>query len=152
MSQQELLKHVIVKLDEAGIEYMLTGSLASSLQGVGQFEDAWIVLNEAFALVEKTHECYWGPDLHRINGELLREDGSLAEAEASMQRALEAARHQHARSLEVRAAMSLARLWQSQGKRKEAHDLLAPIYNWFTEGFDTKDLKEAKALLEDLGG
>ena len=75
-----------------------------------------------------------------------------AEAEAWLQRALDVARRQEAKSLELRAAMSLSRLWQQQGKRAEAHELLAPIYGWFTEGFDTADLQEAKALLEELGG
>jgi predicted ATPase len=73
-----------------------------------------------------------------------------AEAEAWLQRALDVARHQEAKSLELRAAMSLSRLWQQQGKRAEARALLAPVYGWFTEGFDTADLQEAKALLEAL--
>jgi predicted ATPase len=75
---------------------------------------------------------------------------SVGEAEAWMQKALAIARHQQAKSLELRAAMSLSRLWQQQGKRAEAYELLAPIYGWFTEGFDTADLQEAKALLEAL--
>jgi predicted ATPase len=75
-----------------------------------------------------------------------------AEAEACFQRALDIARRQEAKSLELRAAMSLSRLWLRQGKRDEARALLAPIYGWFTEGFDTADLQEAKALLETLGG
>jgi predicted ATPase len=74
-----------------------------------------------------------------------------AEAETWLQRALDVARRQEAKSLELRAAMSLSRLWQQQGKRQAAHDLLAPIYDWFTEGFDTADLQEARALLEELG-
>ena len=77
--------------------------------------------------------------------------GAAAEAEAWLRRALDVARRQEAKSLELRAAMSLARLWQQQGKREEAHELLAPVYGWFTEGFDTADLQEAKALLEALG-
>ena len=82
---------------------------------------------------------------------LLRQPGTpQAEAEAWLQRALEVARRQEAKSLELRAAMSLARLWQQQGKRAEAYALLAPIYGWFTEGFDTADLQEAKALLVAL--
>ena len=82
---------------------------------------------------------------------LLRQTGTpQTEAETWLQRALEVARRQEAKSLELRAAMSLARLWQQQGKRAEAHELLAPIYGWFTEGFDTADLQEAKALLEEL--
>jgi predicted ATPase len=75
-----------------------------------------------------------------------------AAAEACFQQALDVARRQQAKSLELRAAMSLSRLWQQQGKQAEAHALLAPVYGWFTEGFDTADLQEAKALLEDLGG
>jgi predicted ATPase len=82
---------------------------------------------------------------------LLRQTGTpQAEVEACFQRALEVARRQQAKSLELRAAMSLARLWQQQGKRQEAHALLAPVYAWFTEGFDTADLQEAKALLDAL--
>ncbi len=82
---------------------------------------------------------------------LLRQPGTpQAEAEAWFQRALDVARRQEAKSLELRAAMSLARLWQQQGKRAEAYDLLAPIYGWFTEGFDTADLQEARALLDAL--
>jgi len=84
---------------------------------------------------------------------LLRQPGTpQAEAEARFRRALDVARRQEAKSLELRAAMSLARLWQQQGKRAEAYDLLAPIYGWFTEGFDTADLQEAKVLLEELDG
>jgi predicted ATPase len=82
---------------------------------------------------------------------LLRQPGtSQAEAEIWLQRALDVARRQEAKSLELRAAMSLARLWQHQGKRAEAHELLAPVYSWFTEGFDTADLQEAKALLDTI--
>ena len=81
---------------------------------------------------------------------LLQTGTRQAEAEAWLQRALEVARRQEAKSLELRAAMSLSRLWHQQGKRREAHDLLAEVYAWFTEGFDTADLQEAKALLEEL--
>jgi predicted ATPase len=91
-------------------------------------------------------------ELHRLHGELLlRQANPEAQAaEACFQQALTAARHQQARSYELRAAMSLSRLWQQQGKRNEARQLLAPIYGWFTEGFDTADLQEAKALLTDF--
>ena len=83
---------------------------------------------------------------------LLRQAGTpQEEAETWLRRALDVARRQEAKSLELRAAMSLARLWQQQGKRAAARDLLAPIYGWFTEGFDTADLQEAKALLDALG-
>ena len=95
-----------------------------------------------------------GSGIYRLRGVLLlRQPGTpQAEAEAWLQQALDVARRQQAKSLELRAAMSLARLWQQQGKRAEARELLAPIYGWFTEGFDTADLQEAKALLEELAG
>ena len=90
--------------------------------------------------------------IHRLKGELLlaASPEKPAEAEACFQQALDVARRQEAKSLELQAAMSLGRLWQQQGKRAEAYDLLAPIYGWFTEGFDTADLQEARALLEAL--
>jgi predicted ATPase len=102
--------------------------------------------------MEQHEETYWEAEVCRLRGVLLlRQPGtSLEEAEAWLQRALDVARRQEAKSLELRAAMSLARLWQQQGKRAAARDLLRPIYGWFTEGFDTADLQEAKALLEAL--
>ena len=102
--------------------------------------------------MEQHEERYWEAEIHRLRGVLLlRQTGTpQAEAEAWLQRALDVARRQQAKSLELRAAMSLSRLWQQQGKRAAAHALLAPIYGWFTEGFDTADLQEAKALLEAL--
>jgi predicted ATPase len=105
-------------------------------------------------LVEQHEERYWEAEVCRLQGVLLlrQPETPQAEAEARFQRALDVAHRQQAKSLELRAAMSLGRLWQQQGKRDEAHDLLAPIYGWFTEGFDTADLQEAKALLEELGG
>jgi len=90
--------------------------------------------------------------LHRVKGVLLHQTNVQDEAETCFQQALDVARQQEATSLELRAAIGLARLWQSQGKRQEARDLLAPIYEWFTEGFDTTDLQEAKALLNELEG
>ena len=91
-------------------------------------------------------------ELYRLRGSfLLRQPGTAqAEVETCFQRALDVARRQEAKSLELRAAMSLSRLWHQEGKRQEAHDLLAQVYAWFTEGFDTADLQEAKALLEEL--
>ena len=91
-------------------------------------------------------------ELHRLRGDLLLQQpaSSQGEAEASMQQALTIARHQQAKSWELRVAMSLSRLWQQQGKRQDAYDLLAPVYGWFTEGFDAVDLKDAKALLDEL--
>jgi predicted ATPase/class 3 adenylate cyclase len=125
------------------------GLLAEAYGEVGQTEEGLTVLAEALAVVDKTGERYWEAELHRLKGELLRRRASpTEEVEACFQQALTVAQHQHAKSLELRAAVSLARLWQQQGKRAEAHALLAPIYAWFTEGFDTADLQEAKALLD----
>jgi len=118
---------------------------------LGQFDDAWRSISEAMAVVEITKELWCEADIHRIAGEiaLLREP-DVAKAEACFERALTVAREQQAKSWELRAAMSMARLWRDQGKRNEARNLLAPVYDWFTEGFDTRDLKEAKALLDGL--
>jgi predicted ATPase len=113
------------------------------------------VLSEALAAVDNSGERLYEAELYRLKGEiLLTQEGKgqkAEEAEARFQQALAVARRQQAKSLELRAAMSLSRLWQQQGKRAEARELLAPIYNWFTEGFDTADLQEARALLEHLG-
>ena len=110
------------------------------------------VLTEALAHVDTTDERWYAPELYRLKGELLLQQSSdnSTEAETCFHDALAIARNQQAKSLELRAATSLARLWQQQGKRQEAHDLLAPVYNWFTEGFDTADLQSAKALLDAL--
>jgi len=107
---------------------------------------------EALDHVAQTGLVYYEAELHRLDGELrLRLDTPDEQrAEASFRRALEIARQQHAKSWELRAATSLARLWAEQGRRPEARDLLAPVYGWFTEGFDTADLKEGKALLSEL--
>jgi predicted ATPase len=102
--------------------------------------------------VEQHEERYWEAEVCRLRGVLLLRQPATpqAEAEAWLRRALDVAHRQEAKSLELRAAMSLSRLWQQQGKQAEARALLAPIYAWFTEGFDTADLQEAKALLEAL--
>jgi predicted ATPase len=113
-------------------------------------------LAEALAMVDHTGECVHEAELYRLQGQLtLQSQGDghkskVAEAEACFVKALEVARQQQAKSWELRAVMSLSRLWQQQGKKDEAHKLLDEIYHWFTEGFDTKDLQEAKALLEEL--
>ena len=109
-------------------------------------------LDEALAAARGTGQRLVEAELYRLRTSLLlRQPGTpLAEAEAWFQRALDFARRQEARSLELRAAMSLSRLRHQQGKRGEAHDLLADVYAWFTEGFDTADLRDAKALLEEL--
>jgi predicted ATPase len=102
--------------------------------------------------METTKETWWESEVHRVAGEtvLRSPEPDWAKAQAYFERALTVARKQEAKSWELRAAMSMARFWRNQGKREEAHDLLAPIYGWFTEGFDTLDLKEAKALLDEL--
>jgi len=126
--------------------------LAEVSAHLGHLEVGLQALAEAHTLVEQHDERYWEAEIHRLQGILLlRQPGTPpAEAEACFQRALDVARHQEAKSLELRAATSLARLWQQQGKGQEAHDLLAPVYGWFTEGFDTADLREAKALVDTL--
>jgi predicted ATPase len=123
----------------------------------GQVEDGLATLTEALDFVGSTGERYYEAELYRLQGELTLQTqrchpaaGNQTEAQASFHKALTIARHQEAKSLELRAATSLARLWQQQGKQSEACELLAPVYNWFTEGFDTADLKDAKALLDEL--
>jgi predicted ATPase len=107
-------------------------------------------LAEAATLVETTQERWAEAEMHRLRGTLLLSMDDHATAEGSFHQALSVARRQSAKFWELRAALDLARLWRDQGKREEARDLLAPVYGWFTEGFDTRDLKEAKALLEEL--
>jgi class 3 adenylate cyclase/predicted ATPase len=126
--------------------------LAQGYAGSTQFDDAWGCIREAVRLIETTKERSREPEVQRTAGEvaLKSPEPDAAKAEGHFQRALAVARQQQAKSWELRAAMSMARLWRDQGKRDEARDLLAPVYNWFTEGFDTLDLKEAKALLDEL--
>jgi class 3 adenylate cyclase/predicted ATPase len=126
--------------------------LARAYAECGQFDDARHCIGEAMTAVEATKEKWCEADIHRIAGEiaLTSPQADAAKAEAHIEHALEIARERQAKSWELRAGMSMARLWRYQGKRDEARDLLAPIYGWFTEGFDTLDLKEAKALLGEL--
>jgi predicted ATPase len=128
--------------------------LAEAYGQAGHPEAGLTCLAEAVTLVEATEERWWAAEVHRLQGELLlclpRPD--LPQVEACFHQALDVARCQQARMLELRAAVSLSRLWQQQGKRAEAHACLAPLYGWFTEGFDTADLQEAAALLEELAG
>jgi predicted ATPase len=119
---------------------------------VGRVREGLAILTEALAVVENTGARNYEAELHRLRGELLlqQDAASSVEAEGCFRQALDLARRQQAKSLELRAAMSLSRLWQQQGKRAEAYEVLTPIYGWFTEGLDTVDLQEAKALLETL--
>jgi predicted ATPase len=118
----------------------------------GQFDDARRCIGEAVTAAEASGERWWEADFHRVAGEieLMSPERNAVRAQTCFERALEIARAQQARSFELRAATSLARLWRDQGRRTEARDLLGPVYGWFTEGFDTPDLIEAKALLEEL--
>jgi predicted ATPase len=125
---------------------------ARAYADIGQFDDAWRAIGDALAAVQATKETWFEAELHRIGGEIALKspERDTAKAQAQFERALAVARQQQAKSWELRAAMSMARLWRDQGKRDEARELLAPVYGWFTEGFDTLDLKEAKALLDEL--
>jgi predicted ATPase len=122
------------------------------LAALGQFDDAWRSVDEAKRVIGRTKERWFEANVHRIAGELALKspEPDAAKAEAYFERALAIARQQQAKSWELRASMGLARLWRDQGKVQQARELLAPVYGWFTEGFDTRDLKEAKALLEEL--
>jgi class 3 adenylate cyclase/predicted ATPase len=127
--------------------------LAEVYGQVGQPETGLATLTEALGLVDTTRECFWAAEMHRLKGELLLALPTAPQeaAAAALHQALDIARQQQAISLELRAAMSLSRLWQGQGKQAKARVLLAPIYDWFCEGFDTADLQEARALLAELG-
>jgi class 3 adenylate cyclase/predicted ATPase len=126
--------------------------LARAHADLGQFDDAWRSIGEATSTIETTKERWFEAEVNRVAGEIALKspEPDTEKAEAYFKRALAIARAQQAKSWELRAAMSMARLWRDQGKRDEARDLLAPVYGWFTEGFDTLDLKEAKALLAEL--
>jgi predicted ATPase len=126
--------------------------LSSAYAQLGQFDDAWRCIGEAMTAVETTKERWYEAEINRIRGEIALKLPQLgpSQAEAYFERALSVARAQQAKSWELRAAMSMARLWRGRGKRNEARDLLAPVYSGFTEGFDTYDLREAKALVHEL--
>ena len=128
-------------------------ALLAEAHGIqGEPEEGLALLTEALTLVDTTGERWYQSELYRLKGALLLQQSSSnqTEAESCFHQAIAVAQNQHAKSLELRAARSLARLWQSQGKCQEAYDLLAPVYGWFTEGFDTADLQEAKTLLDAL--
>ena len=162
LAQQGQVKEGMAQMTQGLQAYHATGAairrphflalLAEGHSTIGQPETGLTMLTEALALVDTTGERWYEPELYRLKGILLLQQSSnnQAEAEHCFHHALDLTRHQQAKSFELRTATSLARLWQQQGKRQEAHDLLAPLYEWFTEGFDTADLQEAKALLAAL--
>jgi predicted ATPase len=125
--------------------------LARASEIAGQIEEAATLLDDALQIVKRTGERWFAAELNRHKGELLLRQGHIEAAEERYLKAITIAREQEAKLWELRAAVSLARLRRDQGRRTEARELLAPIHGWFTEGFDTPDLKEAKALLEELG-
>jgi predicted ATPase len=127
-------------------------TLSSAYLELGRFDDAKRCIGEAMTMVETTKERWCEAEVNRVAGEiaLMSPEQDAAKAERSFARAVAVARAQQARSFELRAAMSLARLWRDQGKLQQARELLAPVYGWFTEGFDTRDLKDAKVLLQEL--
>jgi predicted ATPase len=130
----------------------LFADLADACARCGNVDEGFAAVEEGMAMMSTGGESFCLSEIHRIKGKLLlarsvREEDA---AETAFREALSVARAQQARTLELRAATSVARLWRDQGKRGDARELLAPIYGWFTEGFDTRDLKEAKALLDEL--
>jgi predicted ATPase len=131
---------------------MYCALLAEVYGQAGQLDEAWRKLADALDAIEQTGQRYYEAEIFRFKGELhLREQRpNVEQAEAYFQRALSIARHQQAKSWELRAAITLAQLWRDQGRRQEARNLLAPVYGWFTEGFDTADLRNAKGLLDEL--
>ena len=126
--------------------------LSGAHAGLGQFDEAWRCIGEAMAAVETTGERWYEAEIHRVTGEIALKLPQLGSSQAGayFERALTVAHAQQAKSWELRAAMSMARLSHDQGMREKARALLAPIYGWFTEGFDTVDLKQAKALLDEM--
>ncbi len=124
--------------------------LAEILRGRGDMQAGLDILGEALNLVGDTQERFFEADIHRLKGDILATEFGPVEAEDCYLQALAVAREQQAKSLELRAATSLAALWAGQDEAAKARDLLAPVYDWFTEGFDTPDLKDARALLDEL--
>ena len=128
------------------------GLLARGYAHNEQAEESLAAIAETFEQIDRTDERWWEAELHRLKGQLLLDSDAAksAEAEACFLKAIDVAQSQNAKSWELRAATSLARLWQGQGKTDTARDLLKPVHDWFTEGFDTADLKDAKAVLDEL--
>jgi predicted ATPase len=168
LAEQGKVQESLAQIHQSRQPYLLV-LLAEAYGKVGQVEEGLIVLAEALTQVDKTGERVSEAELYRLKGELTLQKFQVSgfkfqveeglessvqrlesEAEEYFLQAVEIARKQQAKSLELRVVMSVSRLWQRQGKKKEAHQMLAEVYGWFTEGFDTKDLREAKALLEEL--
>jgi predicted ATPase len=147
-----LLRSGLAAYRAAGSEKIahLIALLAKAREIVGQIEEGLILLENALQIAERTGERWLDAELYRHKGQLLSRHGDLESAEELYRKALSIAEEQEAKLWELRAAVSLARLRRDQGRRAEARDLLAPVYGWFTEGFDTPDLKETKALLDEL--
>ena len=147
------IREGVTKWTRLGRTFLLPYGLAFLAQGLVRHGDqaaALAALREGLALADVTGEHFWDAELHRLTGTVLLAENKLDEGGASLQHAIHIAQAQQAKSLELRATASLARLWRDQGKPQQARELLAPVYGWFTEGFDTLDLKEAKALLDEL--
>jgi predicted ATPase len=148
-----ILEQALTKCDVLGsfiYKSALLVWLAEACAMLGQRadEEKWLVQAERF--IETCDERYYEVELHRVSGDFLNATGDRSAAEQRYRQAITVAKRQSAKLFQLRASTSLARLWRDQGKRAEARDLLGPIYNWFTEGFDAPDLKDAKALLDEL--
>ena len=162
LAHQGQAQEGIEQINQGLIAYRATGAeqlrsymlalLAEAHSAIGQPEAGLTVLMEALTLVDTTGQRWYASEIYRLKGVLLLQQNSdnHTEATSCFQQAMSIAQSQQAKSWELRATTSLARLWQQQGKRQEAYALLAPVYNWFTEGFDTADLKDAKVLLDAL--
>jgi len=149
------LQAALAELSRTGTEVTrpkLLGSIAEAYRKVGRINEADALVTSGLALAEQTSQPFWNAELHRIRGDLLLDQGVPAQgrAEQLFVEAIEVARKQKARSLELRAATSLGRLLRDQGRRAEARTVLAPIYSWFQEGLELADLRDAKAVLDDL--
>jgi predicted ATPase len=162
LAHQGQAQEGIEQIHQGMIAYRATGAeiwrlyflalLAEAYGTTGQLEEGLAGLAEALTLTDTTGERWYEPELYRLKGALLLQQSSdnHLEAETCFQQAIAIAQNQQAKSFELRAATSLARLWQQQGKRDEARQVLGDVYGWFTEGFDTADLKDAKVLLDEL--
>jgi predicted ATPase len=151
----QIMEDGLAQLEKLGMNRLSfqLAILADAFRRLGSAEPAMSAIGRAIDVVESTNERRWESEIHRLKGELLEAgdaDGAK-EAEASYRRAVEVAHGQGAKWFELRAATSLARLWGEDGRREEAREVLAPVYGWFTEGFETADLRDAKALLGELG-